>query len=193
MKLGKGLAVISNRSLIRIGVSIFVLLTVGGLAHQSNSDISVQAAPGLASATPDANGVFHEDFVWEGNHGATVIKDGGATKFSTVWWNEDAWDVRQDTGWNSISDNGCRDDPCPPGENGGDHVDIHRSVDDLGSAVKDNSYVVGGDGSTGVGIMHLDFEGAVTSRLRNPMIISQERPGIVEFRTTNFVTTGIVN
>ncbi|MCH8062443.1 MAG: hypothetical protein IH861_08065, partial [Chloroflexi bacterium] len=170
---------ISNRSSFRIVVSIFVLLAVGGFAHQSNSDILVQAAPALASAIPDANGVFNEDFVWEGNHGATIIKDGGATKFSTVWWNEDAWDNRSDTGWNGAS-----------AEGGNEHIDIHRSVDDLGSGEKNNLNVVGGDGSPGVGIMHLDFEGSTTARLRNPMIISQERPGIVEFRTSNFVTTG---
>ncbi|MCH9009114.1 MAG: hypothetical protein IIC21_00635, partial [Chloroflexi bacterium] len=66
---------ISNRSLFRIVVSIFVLLALGGLAHQSDSGITAQAAPALASTAPDENGVFHEDFVWEGNHAATVIKD----------------------------------------------------------------------------------------------------------------------
>ncbi|MCH7523228.1 MAG: hypothetical protein IH920_05610 [Chloroflexi bacterium] len=48
----------------------------------------------------------------------------------------------------------------------------------------------GGDGSPGVGIMHIDFEGSTSARMRNPMIISAERPGIVEFRTSNLMTTG---
>ena len=178
----KGHSVISNRSLFRIFVSIFVLLAVGGHAHQSNSEFTVRAAPALASTVPDENGIFHEDFVWEGNHAATVIKDGGATKFSTVWWNEDAWDVRSDTSHNAL---------IPGGEGSGtEHQDIHPSSDNLGLGDTDFKYVVGGDGGPGVGIMHVDFEGTTSARMRNPMIISAERPGIVEFRTSNLMTTG---
>ena len=181
MKLWKGHSVISNRSLFRIVVSIFVLLALGGLAHQSESELTVQAAPALASTAPDENGVFHEDFVWEGNHAATVIKDGGSTKFSTVWWNEDAWDVRSDTSHNGLA---------IVSGSGAEHQDIHPSVDNLGLGDTDVKYVVGGDGSPGVGIMHIDFEGSTSARMRNPMIISAERPGIVEFRTSNLMTTG---
>jgi len=96
-----------------------------------------------------------------------------------VWWNEDNWDVRTDTAYNSVIADG-----------GSEHTDIHRSVPDLNSGVQDNAYVVGGDGSPGVGIMHLDFEAISSARLRNPMLISVDQPGVVEFRTTNFVTTG---
>ncbi len=130
----------------------------------------------VAEAASPVTREFVENFVWQGNHGSTV--NGGAG--TTVWWNENSWDARTDTSFNGAV-----------AEGGNDHIDIHKSVDDLGSGVvQNNQYVVGGDGSAGVGVMHVHFESVANSRLRNPMLISDERPGVVEFRTSNFVTTG---
>lgn len=116
---------------------------------------------------------FAESFIFKGDHSA-VIKDGTAT---TVWWNADSWDVRADTSNNAISSKGK-----------GHHVDIHASNSDLTSGAQANKLSIGGDGSQGVGVMHVDFESIVSARLRNPLLISKE-PGVIEFRASNFVTT----
>lgn len=47
---------------------------------------------------PGPDGVFVEEFVWQGNHASTIR--GPAT---TQWWDEDAWGVRTDTSWNAVS------------------------------------------------------------------------------------------
>lgn len=118
---------------------------------------------------------FIENFIWQGDHGATV--NNGAS--NTVWWNAHNWSNRQDTSSNSVS------------YDVGDHIDIHTSTSSLsdGTATNDR-YKIGGDGGAGVGIMHLDFETIESARLRNPMLISPTAPGVVEFRAPRFVTTG---
>src|SRR3989344_8116418 len=124
---------------------------------------------------------FYEPFTFQGDHAATL---GGGTG-TTVWWNANDWDTRGDTANNPIECPGA-DIPCK-----GNHIDVHLGKDDLNDGTRVNDrYVINGDGSPGVATMHLDFEAIQSGRLRNPMLISSDNPGIVEFRTTNFVTTG---
>jgi len=134
-----------------------------------------------ATAGQVVGNTFVEPFTWQGDHGATI---GGGIS-NTVWWNAHDWDVRGDTGNNAIECPGA-DIPCA-----GHHTDIHVGSSNLSDGTRlNNKYVIGGDGSPGVATMHLDFEGINSARLRNPMLISAATPGVVEFRATNFVTTG---
>ena len=108
---------------------------------------------------------------------AAIVNGGSGT---TVWWDEDAWDTRVGTSHNSVEGGGK-----------GNSIDIRRSTADLSDAAQlDDRYVVGGDGSPGVGVMSLDFEGIISARLRNPMLISESEPGVVEFMAPVFSTTG---
>lgn len=131
------------------------------------------AAMLLRAATPAGAATFTEDFAWQGNHAATV--NGGAV--STVHWNEDEWDIHVDT--RRIS--------------AGDRYSV--SVFPAASAdVSDGNIgvgnTVGGTGSAGVGIMRLPAENSLGARLRNPMLITAQTPGVVEFRATRFNTSG---
>ena len=127
---------------------------------------------------------FVEDFKWQGNHAASI--GGGAA--TTVWLDESSWDARGDTAFIAVE----------PGTDDGQtftnrfHVDIHKAMaTDPKSGVLDNTvYAVGGDGSAGVGILHLDYQDIVSARLRNPMLISAAQPGVVRFYAPLFNTTG---
>jgi len=116
---------------------------------------------------------FVEDFTWIGNHGATIK----AATATTVWWNENNWDVRSDTSWLNIANFGGRE-----------HQDIHRSVSGLRNGSQQNMYEVGGTGESGVAITHVEDSAIQSGRLRNPMLISATQPGVVEFYASNFVT-----
>jgi hypothetical protein len=143
-----------------------------------------------ANAAQAAGNTFFEPFTWQGNH-AAVINGGAAT---TVWWNENNWDVRGDTSFNAID---IQTEPPPifdpvPLHGYFYHADIHKALhaSPLDGREANNSFVVGGDGSPGVGAMRLDFQSVVSARLRNPMLISAGAPGVVTFYAPKFVTTG---
>ncbi len=121
--------------------------------------------------------IFHEHFAWSGNHGDVLPTNRGGG--STVWWNNDAWDARQDTEFNAVG-------------NGGNHIDIHKAANaNPSDATEDNrTLILGGDGSPGVGTMHMNFQTIISARLRNPMVISAHQPGVVTFYAQRFVSDG---
>ena len=129
---------------------------------------------------------FNEDFRWSGNHGATI---GTAPNLATtVWWDEDDWDARCDSALIAVE---------PLTDDGIDmtnrfHVDIHKAMaaDPHDGRISNTANVVGGDGSPGIGIMHLDYQDICGARLRNPMRITPQQPAVVTFYGPLFNTTG---
>jgi hypothetical protein len=148
----------------------------------SNANNPDGSAGGDGSGNPDnvANGVFTEKFFWGGVHAATVNKGAG----TTVWWNADAWDVRGDTDLLSTD--------IENNQTTGYYTDIPKaaSADPHDPTQQNDVYTVGGDGSPGIGIMRVDEQGISSARLRNPMLIAEDKPGVVTFYASRFVTTG---
>ena len=124
---------------------------------------------------------FREDFRFSGNHAASVL-DGAAT---TVWWDESDWDVRGDTHFIGVS-------PISDEINNRFHIDVHKalSANPRDGRLSNTVNAIGGDGSAGVGVMHLDYQDILSARLRNPMLISAGQPGVVRFHTSAFTTSG---
>lgn len=123
---------------------------------------------------------LRERFAWTGNHAATLGAGG-----TTVWWDERAWDVRGDTAYIAVT-------PIDAQISNRFHVDVHKAMssDPRDGRLSNTSYVVGGDGSDGVGVMHLDYQDILDARLRNPLLISPQTPARVRFYASSFNTTG---
>jgi len=129
------------------------------------------------------NMTFHEDFTWTGTHASTKVRTEEPT-FRTVWWNSQVWDARHDTAWLAVARGFDT-------ASNGFHIDLHKGYDDITDGRPNNiSDTIGGDGTAGVGIMHIDFQGIASARLRNPMLISKTQPGKVSFYAPVFNTTG---
>ncbi|HXT50837.1 MAG TPA: hypothetical protein VN811_07330 [Thermoanaerobaculia bacterium] len=160
--------------------------------------LAAAIATWAAPARPQDRTVF-EPFTWSGNHASTIaarpaptgafaatthdcaVAQASDTSYATtVWWNPDVWDARGDTSFPTIA---------PPVT--GYHVDVHKALTaDPTDGREDNTvYAVGGDGSPGVAAMRMDYQGISSARLRNPMLISASKPGVVTFYTTAFLTT----
>lgn len=124
--------------------------------------------------------VFTEDFIWQGNHAASIL-NGAST---TTWWDEASWDARGDTGHTAVSEQSAS-------INNRFHVDVHKanSNDPTDGQLSNTLFVVGGNGDSGVGVMHLDFQDILSARLRNPLLVSAQQPGVIEFYASAFVTT----
>lgn len=138
-----------------------------------------------AAAAVEAQ-TFVEDFSWRGTH-ASFVNGGSGT---TVFWNRDDWDVRNDTHQIAVTPftQGLASDPVWNGHSTTIHKAKRRSAGS--SALNDGVRRVGGDGSAGIGVMNVDFQGIASARLRNPVAISAAKPAIVSFRAPKFVTTG---
>lgn len=123
---------------------------------------------------------FRERFAWAGTHAATLGAGG-----TTVWWDEGAWDVRGDTAYIAVT-------PIDAGISNRFHIDIHKAhaTDPRDGRLDNDDYAVGGDGSAGVGVMHLDYQDILDARLRNPLLISPQRPARVRFYASGFNTSG---
>lgn len=120
-----------------------------------------------------------DTFDFFGNHAATS-KSG---KFTTVWLDEDVWDAR-------VSHSNTHNKGM------GHHIDIHsaatrKGVD--GALANDVNARGGVRGHAGVMVMHMDFQGIVSARLRNPLILpmsATDPPARIAFYAPLVVTTG---
>jgi hypothetical protein len=148
-------------------------------------NIRRRAALGVALlvAASDASAFrFVEDFPWSGEHAFFV---GGG---EAVWWNANAWEVRNGTQYEEIESN----TPLLPYTGKFAAVMKARTARRTDGRVSNTVPTPGGDGSAGAGVMHIDFQGIASARLRNPMRIPQTATGAatVTFYAPKFVTTG---
>lgn len=154
---------------------------------------SATAMVSIVAAGPDATHTFSDTFKWQGNHASTINKTNSSGTVdhigTTVWWNENAWDIVGDSGFLSIA---YTDFGPVIGKETGFHFDIHKaaSADPTNDEEDNNLLIVGGNGAAGEAVMRLDEQGVSDARLRNPMLISATRPGTVDFYAPRFVTSG---
>lgn len=136
-----------------------------------------QYADPKVTVTQSGN-VFTELFPWKGNHAASN-KAGTGT---TVWWNENNWDARGDTAYIAISD-------VAQGS-GGYHIDIHKaaSASDHSGVENNTTAIVGGDGSPGVAVFHIDNYEIASSRNRNPLVLTPSVPAVITFYSSRLNT-----
>ena len=117
---------------------------------------------------------FEENFEWLGLH-ASTLPDRSS---NTVWWRPDVWDARGRTAYLAYTE-------------GGFHIDVRKGSSDLlDGRPLDDRLVIGGDGSPGLGVMHIEDFGAVSARLRNPGVIATGAPLVVEFHANRLNTIG---
>ena len=139
-------------------------------------------SPSHAAQVVQVDGGYElrEHFDWAGTHAATLGAGG-----TTVWWDESTWDVRGDTAFIAVT-------PIDASISNRFHIDIHKaqSTDPRDGRLDNDDYAVGGDGSDGVGVMHLDYQDILDARLRNPLLISAQRPARVRFYASSFNTSG---
>lgn len=152
----------------------------------ANPDAATEPSPSPSPSGPAQpggvnGGVFHESFTWRGDHASVANADSS----SSVFWNPDDWDVRSATDFAAT-------DIEPGGFQTGHHIDIVKAASDdpTSGAIDKSGTTIGGDGSAGIGLMHISEQAIVSARLRNPMVISDTKPGIVRFNAPRFVTSG---
>ncbi|KJE89949.1 hypothetical protein CAOG_01347 [Capsaspora owczarzaki ATCC 30864] len=147
----------------------------------------------LPSATPGlANCSFVDGFVFRGSHALTLNRAGSI--FTSVFWNEDAWDTRLDTDFVAVvgAVEGNIADVFNNTRGNGGHIDLHKSSSwsNTNGVQVNTQNVIGGDGGPGVGVMRTDYQSITSARLRNPLLISDDKPGVIDFYTSMYVSLG---
>ncbi|MES2295532.1 MAG: hypothetical protein V4582_00750 [Pseudomonadota bacterium] len=162
-------------------------------SKSASASVTIAAPVPVPVPVPGDGRTFTETFPWHGNHASTINKTNSSGSVdhvgSTVWWNEDAWDIVGDSGYLATA---YDDFGGTIGKQTGFHVDVHKALSaDPTNSEEDNTVLkIGGDGSPGEAAMRMDEQGILGARLRNPMMVSASAPGVVEFYAPRFVTTG---
>lgn len=155
----------------------------GGSSPVSSSTVRTdRASQAVALAAGVTSNTFHEDFRFRGDH-AFITGAGG----DAVWWDQNVWDVRNDTANEAI------ERISESGRYQGNYTAIMKAKSPSNkesSAVVNSGTSSKGDGSPGVGLMQVDFQGIESARLRNPMLIGAGHTATVAFWAPLFVTTG---
>ena len=135
---------------------VLTLTFVGPLAAGCGGGSGSSDASGLqtaAAAAAVSGNTFHDGFAMHGAHAFG----------NAVWWDQDSWDVRNDTANEAVQ----------PISESDPYVGNYTAIT-----------------KPGYGAMRVDFQGAESARLRNPMLISAGHPATVSFKAPLFVTTG---
>lgn len=133
----------------------------------------------VVTATVSHSHTSSDMFDFYGNHAATSVSG----RFTTVWLDEDLWDTR-------VSHSNTHNKGM------GHHIDIHSAATRKGvdGALANDINVLGGvRGHAGVMVMHMNFQGIVSARLRNPLVLpmsATDPPARIAFYAPLVVTTG---